>query len=207
MRKSQRQIVLPKRILILCEGESEQIYLKGLKKELSSNYNLQNIEIEMYQPNDFSPLGIVHEAKKKIIEAKRDKYPYYSVWVVFDKDNHKKIDEAFNLAKHYTFPIEITFSNICFEYWILLHFEKTHRYFRDSAEIISFIEHHFNFNYSKTMNIYECLKNRISVALNNAKWLHKLNKPEIENNIKIYNLNAYTNFDELLIYLINLNKK
>ena len=195
---------LPRRILILCEGESEQIYLKGLKKEISCNRNLQSIEIEMYQPNDFSPLGIVNEAKKKIAEGKRDKYPYFAVWVVFDKDEHKKIDTAFDVAQNNPQRIDIAFSNICFEYWVLLHFEKKQRYFRDSVEIISYIEKKHKFNYTKTMNIYDELKNKVETALANSKWLHSQNKPEIDNNTKLYELNAYTNFDELYIYLKSL---
>lgn len=207
MGRISKQINLPKRILILCEGESEQIYLKGLKKDISSNYNLQNIEIVMHQPNDFTPLGIVKEAKKKIIEAKKDRYPYFSVWVVFDKDDHKKIDEAFNLAYNSSNSIRITFSNICFEYWILLHFDKKNRYFRNSAEIISFIEQNYKFNYTKTMNIYESLKNKIDLALSNSEWLHKQNKFDIDNKVKLYNLNAYTDFDKLYLYIKNLKKK
>jgi hypothetical protein len=204
MGRKSRQIHLPKRILILCEGESEKIYLNGLKKDIFSNFNLQNIEILMYQPNDFSPLGIVKEAKKKIIEAKKDKYPFFSVWVVFDKDDHKKIEEAFDLAYNSSDSIRIAFSNICFEYWILLHFDKKNRYFKNSSEIISFIEHSYKFNYTKTMNIYESLKDKIEIALNNSEWLHKQNKFQIDNNEKLYNLNAYTDFDRLYVFIKTL---
>ena len=195
---------LPKRVLILCEGESEQIYLKGLKKDMYFNNQLQAVEIIMYQPNDFSPLGIVKEAKKRMKEARQDKYSFNSVWVVFDKDDHKKIPEAFNLANSNNPPIEIAFSNICFEYWILLHFEKTSRFFKDSYEIIEYIEKRYSFDYSKTMNIYEKLKTRICIALKNTDWLLTQNAFDLDNNLKPYDLKSFTDFNKLYHFLNHL---
>ena len=113
----------------------------------------------MYQPHDFSPLGIVKEAKKKIIEANRN-YKYSSVWVVFDKDGHANINSAFDLAYTNRTLINIAFSNICFEYWIFLHFEQKKKYFRSCDEIVSYLKHKHKIDYSKTMNIYEAIKDK-----------------------------------------------
>lgn len=195
---------LPKRILILCEGESEKIYLTGLKKELWKRNHHNNVEIEMYQPNDFSPLGIVNEARKKVREAKRDRYPYTSIWVVFDKDAHAGIDRAFSLAENNNPEIEIAFSNICFEYWVLLHFEKTSRYFRDSHALISYIEKDHHFPYNKTMNIYNGIKHLSQSALENADWLKSINQFDLDAGAKPYELNAYTDFHELYKYIQGL---
>lgn len=203
MSRISKSINLPKRILILCEGESEQIYLKGVKKE---NHNREVlVEVEMYQPNDFSPLGLFKEAKKKIIEAKRE-YPYNSIWIVFDKDDHKEINKTFNLAEQNRPKIDIVFSNISFEYWILLHFEKTNRFFNNSEQLIRHIEKIHHFDYSKTMNIYDALKSRISIALRNSKWLYQQNKFDLQS-VKPYELNSYTNFDKLYSYLIYVLKQ
>jgi uncharacterized C2H2 Zn-finger protein len=203
MSRVSKSISLPKRILILCEGESEQIYLKGIKKETHNKNAL--VEIEMYQPNDFSPLGLFKEAKKKIREANKE-YPYYSIWIVFDKDDHKEINRTFNLAEQNRPIIEIAFSNISFEYWILLHFERTNRYFKNSEDLIRYIDRKHHFNYSKTMNIFEALKDNISIALSNATWLHQQNAFELMQ-AKPYSLNSYTNFDQLYSYLQNPMKK
>jgi hypothetical protein len=195
---------LPKRILIVCEGESEQIYLNGLKKDLWKRNRHNNIEIEMYQPNDFSPIGIVNEARKKVREARKDKYPYASIWVVFDKDAHAGIDRAFSLAENNNPKIDIAFSNVCFEYWVLLHFEKTSSYFRDSHALISCIETKHHFPYNKTMNIYEGIKHLSQNALENADWLKSINQFDLDAGAKPYELNAYTDFHELFQYIQGL---
>lgn len=194
---------LPKRILILCEGESEQIYLNGVKK---SHFNrFCSIEIEVYKPNDFSPLGLTTEARKRIKTAKKE-YPYFSIWIVFDKDTHKDIDQAFNISNQTNPKINIAFSNISFEYWILLHFEQKKSYFPDSKHLIKYIEKTHKFEYSKTMNIYEALKNKTDIALKNCDWLLKQNKFELDSNLKPYDLTAYTDFHQLYRYLVEIIK-
>jgi len=204
MSRKTKEINLPKRILILCEGESEQIYLKGVKK---TYYNRNSsIEVELYQPNDFSPLGLTYEAKKKIKEAKKE-YPYFSVWIVFDKDDHKNIDQAFNAAIQNKPEIKIAFSNICFEYWVLMHFEQKKSYFPSSAHLIKYLEKTHSFEYSKTMNIYEALKDRTEFALKNCNWLLKQNKFDLDIAVKPYDLDAYTDFDQLYLFLINIVKQ
>lgn len=68
----------------------------------------------MYQPKDYSPFSLYSEAKKKIKEVRRE-YSYYSVWIVFDKDAHKRIEETFEAKNQTSSEINISFSNICFE--------------------------------------------------------------------------------------------
>jgi hypothetical protein len=51
---------------------------------------------------------------------------YSEVWAVFDKDGHPNHEEAFNLASTDIAgkKVNIAFTSIAFEYWILLHFES-----------------------------------------------------------------------------------
>jgi hypothetical protein len=56
------------------------------------------------------------------------------------------------------------------------------------------------------MNIFEALKDNISIALSNATWLHQQNAFELMQ-AKPYSLNSYTNFDQLYSYLQNPMKK
>lgn len=203
MSRKPKERILPKRILILCEGESEQIYLKGVKKNYFNR--LSSVEIEVYKPNDFSPLGLTKEAIKKIKSAKKE-YPYSSVWIVFDKDGHEDIDRAFNISSQNKPKINVAFSNICFEYWILLHFEQKKQPFQDCKHIIKYIEKTHKFEYSKTMNIYEALKTRTDKALKNSDWLLKQNKFDLDNNSKPYDLTAYTDFHLLYKYLVEIIK-
>lgn len=196
--KRQKPTKLPitRRILILCEGESEVIYLNGYRVDK----RLSGLVVEVYQPTNFSPLGLLNEAKKKIKEAKKDGLPYQSVWIVFDKDNHASIPQTFNDAQQLN--INIAFSLISFERWILLHFEKSARFFLTTVDIIQYIEKNHLPNYSKTQH-YAILKPHLSMALDNAEWLHLQNSLELNNGSKPYDLQAYTDFDKLIISLEN----
>jgi hypothetical protein len=205
MGRKRKNLDLPKRILILCEGESEEIYIKGLKKELYKQKRFQTIEVELYQPKDYSPKGIVTEAKKRISEAKKDKYPFFSIWVVFDKDNHANIPHAYDIAENSNPKIDIAFSNICFEIWILLHFEKTKKYFKNSYQIIKHLSEKHNLDYGKTMNIYEAVKDNTTTALTNSAWLLKQNSFDLETK-KPYELDCYTDFSKLHKHLTDVLK-
>lgn len=191
-----------KRILILCEGESEQIYLNGFRNEERNRRSLSALEI--YQPEDYSPYGLLTEAKKRLREAKKDHVPYNEVWIAFDKDGHANIPKTFDEAR--VSNVKIAFSLICFECWILLHFKQTSKPFKNCDEIIKYIkDNNFISDYDKT-NFYPLVRALIDVADNNAKWLHSQNKTDLDNGRFPYQLNAYTNFDELIDSLKKANK-
>lgn len=68
---------LRKRVLILCEGESEKIYLNGLKSDYFNRNSLSGVKIEILSP-DSNPMGLVEEARRRI-KKERSAYPYDSV--------------------------------------------------------------------------------------------------------------------------------
>ncbi|MEI6553974.1 MAG: RloB family protein [Paludibacter sp.] len=207
MKKNSRKPYLPKfqpskRVLILCEGQSEQIYINGYKSEDVNKRRLAMVDVEIYQPKNYSPHGLLTEAKKKVKEAKKDKMPYESVWIVFDRDGHANVPQTFEEAR--VSKINIAFSSVCFEIWILLHFEKTSRQFQNCDDIIHFIKHKGYLNYEKT-NFYNQLSpEHKQNAIINAVWLHVYNDNDIKRGIPIYQLNPYTDFDRLMKYLHSL---
>jgi hypothetical protein len=85
-----------------------------------------------------------------------------------------------------------------------LHFEQVKRYFRTSANLIRYIERTHAFEYSKTMNIYEALKDKIDIALGNSRWLLDQNRFDLDNHTKPYDLDAYTDFDQLYLFLLRI---
>ena len=202
-RKPNYNRVFPsKRVLILCEGQSEQIYINGYKSEDVNKRRLANVDVEIYQPKDYSPHGLLAEAKFKAKEARRDKMPYDKIWIIFDRDGHAYVPTTFEEAR--IAKINITFSSVCFEIWILLHFEKTSRQFQKCDEIISFIKHNGYLNYEKT-NFYNQLTfEQKQIAIINAEWLHGQNEVDIQRGISIHELNPYTDFDRLMKYLQSL---
>lgn len=202
---------LKPRILILVEGEKTEIkYINSFKKHDKFRRMLETVKTEVYKPKDHSPRGLVNEAKRRVKNSKKDKYPYKEIWLVFDKDGHKQIPDTFNDVHEHnnnqnnkkikTF-IEIAFSNICFEYWILLHFEKTSKPFNRCDEnknhepnVIAYIQKNHDPNYNKSDYNFLPLLEKVSTAVENAKWLEKQNE-KIEE--KLYNKNPYTDVHKL----------
>lgn len=202
-RKS-RLLKLDSRILIICEGQSECQYFITFKKLLHDKYKLKGLEVEIYQPKYYSPMGLLKEAKKKIREAKADKLPYDKVWIVFDKDQHQNIHQVISESTGHKQKIEVGLSIISFEIWILLHFEKTKKPFHSCEELVRYLEtHHIPF-YKKTMSFNTIISNKINFALENAEWLEQQNSLDINNGVNIADLSIYTNINKIIEHLISL---
>lgn len=202
-RKPNYSRVLPsKRVLILCEGQSEQIYINGYKSEDVNKRRLAKVDVEIYQPKDYSPHGLLAEAKRKVKEAKKDKMPYDKVWIIFDRDGHANVPQTFEEAR--IARINIAFSAVCFEVWILLHFERTSRAFQNCDEVIHFIKHRNYLDYAKTNFYNQLTSEHKQNAINNADWLHRQNEIDIKRGEFIYKLSPYTDFDRLMKYLHSL---
>lgn len=187
-----------KRVLILCEGKCEVNYLNGIRVDDDYKRNFTGVNVNIYQPQDFSPLGLVKEALEEKKSAKREKNPYDTVWVCFDHDGHANITEALQLAHQKN--IKAIFSNICFEYWVLLHFQDTTKLFRKCNEIIRHIKANHNSNYEKTDNNFKVLKDSTDIAIKRAKK-NRRNIPPGQNKLTY---SAYTDVDKLVEYLFDL---
>lgn len=191
-----------KRVLILCEGQSEQIYINGYKSEDLNKRRLANVEVKIYQPKDYSPKGLLAEAKLKRREAIREGMPYDKIWIVFDRDGHANVPQTFEEAR--VANINIAFSSVCFEVWILLHFEKTSHEFQNCDDVIHFIKHKNYLDYAKTNFYNQLTSEHKQNAIINADWLHGKNGIDIQRGEFIYKLNPYTDFDKLMKYLHSL---
>jgi len=197
---------LPKRHLILCEGDSEVRYFISYRIDDENRERLRGLEIQIFRPVNHSPIGLVKEAKKLIKEAKKDKAPYESVWVVFDRNGHANIPSAFEEARTSNPPINVIFSVVCFEYWILLHFEKRKIFFANGDAIVHHLKQKFIDNYAKAQLGYNHLKDKFDIAIENAQWLHQQNQNDLQNGSRKYELDAYTDIDLLMLFLKKLNK-
>ena len=200
------KIQLKKRILILCEDEkSSLLYFKGFKKDEEFKRKLQAIDIEVYHPHNYSPVGLFEEAKEKIKKAKAEKNPYDETWLVFDKDGHQNIEHVYEAIRQSKSKIiKIAISNICFEYWVLLHFEYTTKGFKNYDEIEKYLNKKKYFDkYAKKDDYFPFLKEKLEQAINHNKKLFESLKDEPDFH-KPYNLFAYTNIFELIKSIILL---
>lgn len=105
--------------------------------------------------------------------------------------------------------VKIGFSSICFEHWVLLHYEKNKSPFSKSQDIINYLDSSDHYpEYEKATQIYHKLKNKIDRAMENAAWLrHKMENELKQNGGKIYKINPYTDVDKLVSILIGYNQK
>jgi len=121
------------------------------------------------------------------------------VWVVYDKDGYSKHPRTFEMAR--VEGVNIAFSSISFEVWILLHFEYTAKPFRKSADIIRHMKQEKLFVYSKKdRGMYQKIVKAggsLDTAIKNAE---KIQKYQFNSNqtTKIYSFNAYTDVDKLI---------
>lgn len=205
-------------VYILTEGETEQYYFGRIKElvndDLTGKYSV-NVEIrEIVSGSKTDPKGLVKEAK----DAKKQ-YGYDEVWVVFDKDrdpNDTNRIKAFENAKKG--KINIAFSSMAFEHWILLHYSKSNFAFQRSdcnsrgnnpcvcigtICLCGAINNIITPNeYTKAdPKLYEKIKEFDKKAIENAAWLRN---NQINNIIptQLYLSNPYTDVDKLLCLLM-----
>ncbi len=165
-------IISPPYIRLFCEGEkSEPNYFNGYFK--AKGFHQPNMASK---PRDHSPKGVAKAAKEEYKKAQKMKIPKERIfiWAVFDRDGHTGISEAIDMLRDTA--IGIAFSNICFEYWILLHYENTSRPFQNCDEVISYIHKNHDSDYGKANDHYQRLKHKIPNAIKNAQQLARHQK-------------------------------
>lgn len=137
---------------------------------------------------------------------------FQEAWVVYDKDGHSKHKEAVQSAAT---PINgqvvnIAFSSISFEHWVLLHFERSLEPFPKSANVIErLIQKGYCPKYAKS-NQYNCyfeLAPYLQTALENAAWLRFQKRQELKQKKHVYLLNPYTDIDHLVRRLLQIEEQ
>ncbi|MEY3997170.1 MAG: hypothetical protein RL344_1513 [Pseudomonadota bacterium] len=159
---------LPK-LLILCEdSESAKVYFDEAKHD----YRLPNITVKH---EDTCPKKSVEFAIKK--QNEYDKI--YCCIDGGDEHGHGNFDAALELAKNNKNNIQIIASYPCFEFWLLLHFEKkrpgyTQGKAGSKAVITDLNKKDGMANYDKsranTKGLFKQLKGRLDTAIANAQW-------------------------------------
>ena len=200
-REHRKVVVFNKRGLILCEGETEENYFNGLIYQPKYKRKFQSISLRVFKPKNHSPYGMVEEAKRMIAIAKSEKNPYDFVWVMFDKDGHAKIPEAFELARTSPTKINIAFTIPCFEYFVLLHFDKTTKPFTKCDDVIHQIKKNWLPDYEKATNIFDILLTKKNDGLAHSEWVVNQFIEEIQSGKRIYELSSYSNIHDLVNFL------
>jgi len=105
------------RVLVLCEdSKSSRLYLQD-----AANHFRAYAEVEIAHCGKNDPKGIVAEA------VKRQKL-FDDVYCVIDRDSDPKFDAALIQAAAHA-KVTVIASYPCYEYWLLLHFRKTRKFY------------------------------------------------------------------------------
>ncbi|PSL31974.1 RloB family protein [Chitinophaga ginsengisoli] len=203
---SKKKRVPPTSIFIACEGKNtEPIYFEKIKEIVEEDFNLA---ITIYpdkndEAHSSHALGLVEEARSRIDE-------FDEVWAVFDKNGYTKHREAFDLANQQVLgkKVNIAFSSISFEHWVLLHFEKSNTAFPKSKDIIDRLAGCGYFpEYEKKTYIdtFSRLQERTAIALENSAWLeYQKTSSGLLPDTPVYQLNPYTNVGKLVKRLLGI---
>lgn len=201
-----------KSIYIVCEGtNTERIYFEEIAQqdEVFEKYAIKVYPSEEDQIKAAKKVGesIKTDAVNLVKLAKQEINNYDEVWAVFDKDGYTKHEQAFVEAEKH--GVNLAFSSIAFEHWILLHYEQHQTPFLKSQNVIDYLEQAGYFTgYSKKAGIliYSKLKNLTEIAIENAVWLRmQMAQNLVAYNDKIYELNPYTTADKLVAKLLDFN--
>jgi len=202
-RTSAKKRDLLRRGLILCEGETEENFFKGLTNDNKHRDKFASVSVDIYKPKKHSPIGLIEEAKSRIKRAKKERNPFDFAWVVFDKEGHENMAKAFNDATNFKPQINIGFTVICFEYYVLLYFVKTTTFYRRCDDLITELNKHLP-NYKKASNLYKELQDRIETGIKNSEWAFNQSKALLQSGRKPYELSYFSNIHILMNFLFKL---
>ena len=141
-------LTLGRSVLIVCEdSKASPDYFEKLCKTL----RLGTVNVEVCGKECGSaPISVVNYAKEKKQSVKTstriDKYD--EIFCVVDVDDHISLGDAVQTARDN--GIDLIISNPCFEYWYILHFEKTSSSYNDRPQLYRSLEAHLERPYSKS---------------------------------------------------------
>lgn len=166
-----RQRQIRRRILILCEGQTEKNYFQALKEDSEYKQQLLALHPQIVTAKSPTPEQVVKEAVARATSEAKQGNPYDKIWVVFDHDNHPHREKAYQSAIKVSFGV--AFSAIAFEMWYLLHFVKSARSFSKAEDLITALKKYYPTYDKAKQNDFANLKSSLQIAFANAKWLRQ----------------------------------
>jgi hypothetical protein len=205
-RRQLKKKTLKKALFIVCEGKNtEPLYIKGLIEQVENVNDWYAFHVKVHDTPKTNPVGLIEVARQLLTN------PNDEAWVVYDMDGYTKHHEAFDLAHNTEPQVNIAYSSVSFEEWVLLHFERSDKAYAKSKNIIDHIVgRNFMRTYSKRSNfhLYPKLKLRTHIAIENAAWLRYRMQAELqEAKGQFYRVNPYTTIDKLISKLLGLHEK
>lgn len=161
---------------------------------LQQKYHSYNVSVR--RPIKIKSVG--RSGKSLIRDAMKDPEinKHDAVYVVFDRDEHplQELQDCQKLIANTN--IKIIFSSICFEIWLLMHFEPVNRAY-DREKLFQKLSgsKYFGLEYKKVKGdkftkIRRSLIDKVAIAKNNADELYKRNNDWLRDD-PFTNVNCY----------------
>jgi hypothetical protein len=190
-------------ILVVCEGEeTEPNYLKSLRRAIS----LSSLEVEIVGQGA-EIVRVVDQAIRLRAERATESEesirlaPFDEVWCVVDTECRSDNPSwKRGVDRSRASGLKLAWSNPCFEFWLLLHFERIGRSFDGYARVRPVLTRHIR-HYEKSKDCFEQLAPRIPTAIEHSKQIHRSQWQDTPNAI---DCNPGTTVHELVEKLIQL---
>ncbi len=185
-------------VWLFCEGKTEKYYFEQFK----ARERIREVGVEIMTSNKTDPVGLIKNALAFKKNRGRDFFKDDEIYCIFDRDQHKDshLSKAFILANKN--KIKLIFSNPCFEYWILCHFEK-YSIACQFNDIERKLKEHMGEYEKADYDLYSKTSKNISRAIANAKSVAQIHQRAGNKNFTIKR-NPSTNIYELIEYLFSL---
>lgn len=164
MSRPTKQRKLNNTIALIADGQTEQWYLECAKKHYREG-TLKGISIAPKLPQKKQIDDLVSLAKEKVTEG------YKKVVLIVDFDEILANSNEFERFKNLTTTTEpwmadvmVVVNNPCLEYWFLLHFTNTKKFFNGFRELEKDLQRYLP-DYSKKEGYYHSQSNDIYLKL------------------------------------------
>lgn len=160
IQRKNRNTKKPQKILLYVEGRNtEPSYFDLLKRS-----NCTTIPVTVPGHGIGSCVKFVEEVNAKYNRlSKSDREKYEQKWMVFDCDGHEDFADGVRLARNLGF--RVIFSNMCIEYWFMLHFcnhsgeaipLKNNSHSQSQIDEINRFIKNYNRNKNANIKLYDC---------------------------------------------------
>ena len=195
-----RRAVSHRRVLILCEGITEEVYAKTLRTAFLPRNLQRTVTVDVVRHKKNDPMSLIAEAKARVKQAKKEKAPYEDVWLFFDHDNSPHLQAVFQQAEKHGF--HLAFTAISLEYWFILHFEDCGKAFRDGEECLKHLKKLWPIYHKTKLNHFERLGNYVDLAIDRAERRESMNA-----GVPILEQQPYTSVHKLIAFFKALGGK
>ncbi|MFZ4762476.1 MAG: RloB family protein [Alphaproteobacteria bacterium] len=155
-----------KQLLIVCADSTKSVtYLNQLKRE----YRGKGFNLNVEGKGKSNAVSVFKYAQKLI---KKSGVAYDTVFCEFDKDNDPHFESVRQQIKNESNFIDCS-SNPCFEFWLVLHYEKTSHSIH-TQECYKRLEKHiptYNKKTSCYKELFDITKDKQPIAIKNARNL------------------------------------